>query len=158
MSTTGWEAGVAKLEATDLTSAEACKQHLELFAQNLVSTGLAKTELLDIDDCLEVVATFVCDADTDVPHAAALKAITDGANCVNVVRACEYLSVQAKSAAANGKGMRLHLTCRQGDALPPSHRVYKSDGGSAAPWQHVRCKRTIISCQLCLENIPTTRS
>lgn len=98
-----WEEHVAKLTANDLSSAEACRTHLNLFATNLVAQGFVDTAIADESDVTGVIAEFLRGS-VEAPAASALKIVTKEAQRIKIMRTCEYLGAEAKKEAIRGQG------------------------------------------------------
>ena len=101
-STLTWKNHVENLTSADLCSADQCYAHLNFFTEHLVASGLVSTPLRNEKDIIAIVAAFLRDS-VDMPHAAALRVITNEAQRIQIAETIEYLGKEAKKCAMAGQ-------------------------------------------------------
>jgi hypothetical protein len=136
-----WDEHVAKLTANDLSSAEACRTHLNLFATNLVAQGFVDTAIADESDVTGVIAEFLRGS-VEAPAASALKIVTKEAQRIKIMRTCGYLGAEAKKEAIRGQG-RATVEIRSNVKITAIY-VYAVILGQ--PARKMYCKAFMASC------------
>jgi len=97
-----WEEYVKNLTGAGLRSADECHTHLDMFTEHLVASGLVDTPLRNDANVIATIATFLRNA-VDVPHAAALRVITEEARRIHLRKTCEYIGKKAQECAVLGE-------------------------------------------------------